>query len=89
MEKVPLVLVVLGSMFLSTGIASALINPLLQHSQTIVSHGTIAYENSTEPQPTENNPETYVDSTGYVPMIIGVGLLSIGFLDGIVKKKHK
>lgn len=89
MKKVPLVLIVLGLMFLSTGIALALVNPLVQHSQTVPSHGVIFYENSTEPLPTENNLETYVDSTGYVPMIIGVGLLSIGFLDGIAKKKHK
>lgn len=89
MKKVPLALALVGLVFLAIGIVIAFANPLSsQSSNTISCSGTIIYS-SGESEPTESNSEIHVDARGYIPIIVSVGLLSIAFLDGIVKKKHK
>lgn len=73
------------------GITIAFANPLAV-SGTFFCTGRIAYSNETSEsilEPIENNSETYVDSRGYVPMIVGVGLLSVAILDGKFKKHKK
>ena len=82
-------LAIIGYISLLIGIAIAFANPLLnQSSITIYCSGRIEYPNK-ESESTESSSQTIVDSTVYIPIIIGVGLLSIAFLGGTVKKNCK
>jgi len=80
-KKIPLVLALVGCVLLGIGITVAFANPL-GISNTIHSTGRIGHSDG------ESESQTYVDSTGYVPMIVGVGLLSVAILDGKFRK-HK
>ena len=82
-------LAIIGFISLLIGIAIAFANPLLnQSSIKIYCNGRIEYPTK-ESELTESSSQTIVDSTVYIPIIIGVGLLSIAFLGGTVKKNCK
>jgi hypothetical protein len=81
LNKIPLVLALVGCVLLGIGITVAFANSL-GISNTIHSTGRIVNPYG------ESESQTYVDSTGYVPMIVGVGLLSVAILDGKFRK-HK
>ena len=80
MKKVLFALAVTGFVLLVLGITIAFANPLVA-SKTIRCTGSIGYLNE------ESKSQTYVDATGFIPIIAGVGLLSIAFLNGRFKKE--
>ena len=79
MKKISLFLALVGCVLLGIGITVAFANPL-GISNTIRCTGRIGYSDG------ESESQTYVDSRGYVPMIVGVGLLSVAILDRKFKK---
>jgi len=74
----------MGFVSAGVGIAIPLADSVLTPSHTIHSSGYIAYP-SGESKPSESNSKTYVDIS-FIPIILGVGLLSVGFLYGKVRK---
>ena len=85
MRRIPFVLATFGLVFLVIGVVIAFAEPSV--SQTIRSFGRIV-ESDEEIDSTENNFKT-VDERDYIPIVVGIGLLSIAFLDERFKKNQK
>jgi len=86
-KRVALVLAVLGFISFAIGIVMPFANPLLQHQVTIPAHGHIVYPGE-ELKSAESNSHAYVDARGYMPIIVGVGFLSIAFLHARASARH-
>jgi len=80
-----LALVVMGFASLTVGIVAAFVSPRLDHlSFSIPTYGRIAYPESQNPV---GSSENYVDERGYVPVIVGAGLLSVAFFTRLVERR--
>ena len=77
MRRIPFVLATFGLIFLVIGVVIAFAD--LSVSRTIPSFGRIV-ESDEENDPTESNFKT-VGERDYIPIAVGIGLLSIAFLD--------
>ena len=85
MKRIALILFVAGFVSVGVGIAIPLVDSVLNPSHVIRCSGYVAYP-SGESKPAESNSKTYVDTKSFIPIISGVGLLSIGFLFEKVQK---
>jgi len=83
MKLILFALAVVGVISLASGIAIALLSPHSIHCT-----GRIVYPDE-ELKSTENDSPTFMNAEGYMPIIVGVGLLSTVLLYGIVENKRK
>jgi len=84
-RRIPFVLATFGLVFLVIGVVIAFANSSV--SQTIHCVGRIV-ESDEEMDAAENNFKT-VDERGYIPVVVGIGLLSFAFLDERFRKNQK
>lgn len=85
MKRIALILFLVGFASIGAGIAIPLVDSALTQPQAIHSSGCIVYPNA-ESTPAKNNSKMLVDTTSFLLIVFGVGLLSTGLLYAKVQK---
>jgi len=85
MKRIVLCLVVMKFIFLAAGISVAFATPRLNpYSVVITSSGTIRYPDS---QRSVADSQEHTGERGYIPVIVGVGLISVAFFTRLVERR--
>jgi len=84
-KRIALTLFLVGFVSIAVGIAIPFVDSSLTQPQVIHSSGCIVYPGG-ESTSAENNSKMLVDTTSFLPIVFGVGLLSSGFLYAKIQK---
>jgi len=86
-KRIASILFVVGFVSVGVGIAIPLVDSVLTPPHVIHSSGYIIYPRG-ESKPAENDSKMLVDTTSFLPIVFGVGLLSSGFLYAKAQKNE-